>query len=199
MTDRFRLLVIAMTLLVAGATGFAVWSATSRAPQTTGSGTALVGGAFELTDQSGNRVTDDDFRGKLMLVYFGYTFCPDVCPTELLNVGQAMDLLGDDGADVVPLFITVDPERDTVELMADYVPSFHDRMIGLTGTPEEIAQVAKAYRVYFARVEPTEEGDPYLVDHSSLVYLMDRDGTYKQHFSFGTAPEKIAEAVRAAL
>lgn len=151
-----------------------------------------IGGPFELTDQNGNRVTDAHFRGKFMLVYFGYGFCPDVCPTELQNMSAALDRLGK-AADVVqPVFITVDPERDTVAFLADYVPLFSDRLIGLTGEPQEIDKVARAYRVYYAKAPNGSDKEDYLVDHTSFVYLMGRDGAFLTMFRGATDPEKIA-------
>lgn len=157
-------------------------------------GAALVGGPFELTDQHGNRVSDRDFRGRFMLVYFGYSFCPDVCPTDLATMGAALDRLGAAGEEVQPIFITIDPERDTVQRLADYAPLFHPRLIALTGTPEEIRQAAAAYRVYF---EKAGEGADYLMNHSGIIYLMDRDGSFITHFPQGTPAEDIADKIRA--
>jgi protein SCO1/2 len=134
-----------------------------------------LGGPFELTDQTGKPVTQADFRGKWLLVYFGYTTCPDVCPTELQSIAQALDKLGPKAAQVVPIFITIDPERDTPAVLADYVRQFSDRMVGLTGSPAQIATVAREFRVYYAKVPP-KAGETYLMDHSSFVYLLDADG-----------------------
>jgi cytochrome oxidase Cu insertion factor (SCO1/SenC/PrrC family) len=162
---------------------------------------ALIGGPFELTDQRGQPATDAQFRGRLMLVYFGYTYCPDVCPTELQNISQALDLLGDKAGQVQPLFITVDPQRDTVPHLASYLESFHRSILGLTGSKEQVAQAAKAYRVYYARAKDSgnpkdPRDDSYLVDHSGFVYLMGRDGQYLAHFAPNTDPQKIVQAVR---
>ena len=154
-----------------------------------------IGGPFELTDNHGKRVTDKDFRGKFMLVYFGYGYCPDVCPTELQNIAAALDKLGDAAEAVQPIFITVDPQRDTVAFLADYVPLFSDRLIGLTGSPEEIDKVAKAYRVYYAKAPNGAGKDDYLVDHTSFVYLMGRDGTFLTMFRGGTDPAKMARTI----
>ena len=148
---------------------------------------------FALTDHTGKAVTDQDFRGKYMLVYFGYTFCPDVCPTSLGIVSNALDLLNDEQlAKLTPVFITVDPERDTVEVMADYVRHFHDDMVGLTGTPEQVKAAAKAYRAYFAKTNADDPDGYYLMDHSSFTYLIGPDGRYVTHFNHGTEPEKMA-------
>src|SRR5690606_6537516 len=122
---------------------------------------------------------------------FGYTWCPDVCPTELQNMSAALDLLGDDAKEVVPIFITVDPERDTPEVMADYRSYFHPSLVALTGAPAQIAAAAKAYRIYYAKAEGDKPGE-YLMDHSSFVYLMDRKGGYLTHFAPATAPETMA-------
>ena len=196
-----RLAYVLAAMVVVGSVGAAIWMVGERiADRSTviGSGTALVGGPFTLTAHTGERVSDAGFRGRLMLVYFGYTYCPDVCPTELQVMGQAIDLLGEEADEVAPIFITVDPERDTREVMAAYVPFFHDRLIGLTGTPQEIAEVAKAYRIYYATVEGGE-GGVYLMDHTSLVYLMGRDGRYLRHFTHGTEPRAMADAIAEAL
>jgi protein SCO1/2 len=162
-----------------------------RSGEVTTSGTALVGGPFTLTDHTGRRVTEKDFLGKYTLIYFGYTYCPDVCPGELQLMAAALDEMGDKGDQIQPVFITVDPERDTVEHMAVYVPQFHDRLIGLTGSPEEVAAAAKAYRVYYAKVDDPDATE-YLMDHSSILYLMGPDGGYVGHFTYGTKPDTLA-------
>ncbi|MEA2897149.1 MAG: hypothetical protein QOJ84_2764 [Bradyrhizobium sp.] len=154
----------------------------------------LIGGPFQLTDQSGNVRSERDFRGRLMLVYFGFTYCPDICPTDLQAIGLAMDKLGA-GADVQPLFITLDPERDTREHLAEYVPLFHPRLIGLTGSAEAVQNAADAYRVYYKRVD-FDKADDYTVDHSAFIYLMDRDGKYLGFFPPGASAEKIVEMIR---
>lgn len=160
-------------------------------------GQALVGGPFTLTDHTGKRVTDKDFRGRYMLVYFGYTWCPDVCPTELQVISAALESMGTAAERIQPIFITVDPERDTVAQMAEYVGSFHERLIGLTGSPEEIAAIAKAYRVYYAKADSSDEN--YAVDHSSLIYLMGPDGKFVTHFPYGTDPKKLAKGLTEAI
>ena len=159
-----------------------------------GPDSSLIGGAFTLTSHTGKKVSDSDFRGKYMLVYFGYTFCPEICPTELQAMTEAIDLLGKSGEEVVPILISVDPERDTVEKLKEYVPLFHKTLVGLTGTPEEIAKAAKAYRVYYAKAG---EGASYEMDHSAIIYLMDRKGKYATHFAYGVAPEKMAQKMKA--
>ena len=165
---------------------------------TSGAGLPTIGGPFQLVDHQGKTVTEADYSGKYLLVFFGYTYCPDVCPTELQVIGGAMDLLDEAGAKVRPLMVTIDPERDTVAAMADYMGNFHPSLTGLTGSLEQVKAAAKAYRVYFAKNPPDEEGD-YFMDHSSFVYLMGPDGKYLHHFSPMTTPEDMAAKVRAVI
>ena len=153
-----------------------------------------VGGPFALVDHTGKTRTERDFRGKLLLVYFGFTYCPDVCPTDLQNIGLAIDQLGTAGSRVQPLFITVDPERDTPAHLAEYLPMFHPRLIGLTGDAAAIRKVADAYKVYYAKVA-NPKGDDYTVDHTAFIYLMGADGEYLGFFPPGTTPERIVEMV----
>ena len=154
-----------------------------------------IGGPFALTDQRGLRRTDADFRGKLTLVYFGFTYCPDICPTDLQAIGLAIDQLGAAGEQVQALFVTLDPERDTPQLLADYTPLFHPRLIGLSGEASAIREAARAYKVYYAKV-PTTDGSGYTVDHSAYIYLMDRAGRYLGFFPPGTPPERMVEVIR---
>ncbi len=187
------LVLLAVLLLLAG--GAALWWQRAAAPSGGTPGTAsLIGGPFTLTDQTGKKVSDTDFRGRYMLIYFGYTFCPEICPTELQTMTEAVDLLGPLGKKVVPILISIDPERDTVEKLAEYVPLFHKRLVGLTGSPQEIARAARAYRVYYAK-----QGDKasYEMDHSAIIYLMDTKGHYATHFAYGVKPEVMAEKIRA--
>jgi cytochrome oxidase Cu insertion factor (SCO1/SenC/PrrC family) len=157
-------------------------------------GGVSVGGPFALTDEHGAAVTDASYRGRWMLVYFGYTFCPDVCPTELQTIAGALDKLGPQASQIVPLFVTIDPERDTAAALADYVKLFDDRIIGLTGTPEQIAAVARAYRVYYAKATP-KDSSTYLMDHSSFMYLMGPDGKFRALFRQGMSPQALADAI----
>lgn len=185
---------IAIAAFGAIALGYAVVrTLTADSPQSS-FGEALIGGPFTLVDGEGTTRTDEDFRGKLMLIYFGFTYCPDVCPTELQAMGQALDQLGPKGDAVQPILISIDPERDTPEVIGQYVESFHPRMIGLTGSPEQVAAAAKAYRVYY-RKATVEGASEYLMDHSSIVYLMDRQGKFLTHFSHGTSPEDMAKGI----
>ena len=157
------------------------------------SGAALIGGPFSLVGAGGKPVTDRDFRGRYMLIFFGFTHCPDICPAELQVIAQALEQLGDKAKTVVPIFITLDPERDTPEAMANYVNSFGPNFVGLTGSPEAIAAAAKAYRVAYSKVENKESAGDYSVDHSALVYLMDPEGRYVTHFSYGLSADQMAE------
>ena len=159
------------------------------------SGEALISGPFQLTDQDGNTVTDQTYKGRLMLIYFGFTYCPDACPTALGVMSAALDQLDVSADRVVPILITVDPERDTPAVLKDYVSNFHPRMVGLTGTPAQIAQVAKAYRVFYQKA-PGATGEEYLMDHTLLIYLMDGEGKYIAHFGPDAKPEQIADEIR---
>ena len=153
-----------------------------------------IGGPFQLTDQNGKMVTDADLKGKWSLIYFGYTHCPDACPTALNDISIALDELGPKRAEVRPVFITVDPERDTSQVLKSYVTAFDAPILALTGTPEEIAQAAKGYRVYYAK-HPEADGD-YSMDHSSVIYVMDPQGRFTASFTHESAPEQIAERLK---
>lgn len=141
-------------------------------------GEAGIGGPFQLEGADGHAVTDRAFRGKYMLVYFGYATCPDVCPTTLADVAAALDALGARGAAVQPVFITIDPARDTPAVLGPYVANFSPRFVGLTGTAEQVAAVAREYRVYYARHRTGDGPNDYTMDHSSILYLMGPDGAF---------------------
>lgn len=158
---------------------------------------AAIGGPFTLTSHEGERVSEADFAGDYKLIYFGYTYCPDVCPMELAKMSRALEILADRQVKldrVQPLFITVDPARDTVEQVAGYVSLFHPKMVGLTGSQAEIDAVTDAYRIYSRKAEDPGAAD-YLVDHSSLILLMGPDGGYIDFFSASDSAEDIANAV----
>lgn len=185
------LAILAVVLVAALAIGsrLMVWSGGDHAA-------ATIGGPFTLVNGDGKTVTDADFRGKWMLIYFGYTFCPDVCPTALSAVAGAMDKLTPAELDkLIPVFITVDPSRDTPPVMKDYAAAFHPKMVGLTGSDEQLAQVMKAYKVYGAKAKG---GDPtaYTVDHSSILYLVGPDGRFVAHFPHGTTVEDLTVALK---
>lgn len=157
-------------------------------------GTANIGGPFTLTDQHGKTRTAADFKGRYALVFFGYTHCPDFCPTGLQMIVAALDELGPDAARVTPIFVTIDPARDTAAGLKDYASLFHPRLVALTGTPEQVAAAAKAYKVYYAKVGKDED---YLMDHSTFTYLMGPDGKYRAAFRHGTDPSRIAARIKA--
>jgi len=157
-------------------------------------GAAAIGGPFSLTDQNGRTVTDKDLRGHPFLVFFGFTHCPDVCPTSLFEISEVLGKLGPDAQKVSALFVTIDPERDTPAAMKDYLSSFNPHLVGLTGDPAAIAAVAKEYRVYVKKV-PLDNGD-YTMDHTALVYLMDKDGRFVTPFNLKRTPEDAAADLR---
>ena len=154
-----------------------------------------IGGPFTLVDHKGRTVTEQDYLGSFVLVFFGYTFCPDVCPTALGDIAQAIDELNSDSVGVIPLMITIDPDRDTPAVLGEYVPLFHDRLIGLTGTRKQIKEIADLYRVFFSRAENTQF-TYYLMDHTSFVYLLNPEGKVVSLFRYGTSPEEIASNIR---
>jgi len=155
---------------------------------------SAIGGPFRLVDQDGKTVTDADLKGKWSLVYFGYTHCPDACPTALNDIAIALDELGPKRSAVRPVFITVDPERDTPEVLKAYVTAFDAPILALTGTPEEVAQAAKGYRVYYAK--HPEAGGDYSMDHSSVIYVMDPEGRFTASFTHQSSPEELAERLK---
>ncbi|MFO1148991.1 MAG: SCO family protein [Alsobacter sp.] len=154
------------------------------------------GGPFSLLAQDGRRVTERDVAGRFVLVAFGYTHCPDVCPTDLMAMAKALEALGPAGERILPVFITVDPARDTPAVLAEYVASFHPRMLGLTGTEAEVSAAAKAWKVHRRKVLPAPGAQDYLVDHGSLIYLMGPDGRFLTLFPAGTSGETMAAAVK---
>jgi len=153
-----------------------------------------IGGPFKLTDQDGKPISDDSLRGKPFLVFFGFTHCPDVCPTTLFEVSEVMRKLGPDADRTAALFVTVDPERDTPDKLKDYLSSFDPHLRGITGDAEAMAAVAKAYRVYYKKV-PTDKGD-YTMDHTAIVYLMDKNGQFVAPFNMKRTPEQAAADLR---
>ncbi|MFK4512237.1 SCO family protein [Bradyrhizobium daqingense] len=151
---------------------------------------AAIGGPFQLTDQNGKVVTDKNLKGKPTLIFFGYTHCPDVCPTSLFEISEVLRALGKDAGKVNAVFISVDPERDTQATMKDYLSSFDPHLQGLSGDPAEIAKVITSYRVYAKKV-PAKDGD-YTMDHTALIYLMDREGRFVSPFNLKRTPEEAA-------
>jgi protein SCO1/2 len=151
---------------------------------------AAIGGPFQLTDQAGQTVTEKDLKGKPTLIFFGFTHCPDVCPTALFEISEVLKAMGEAADRVNAYFVSVDPERDTVAAMKDYLSSFDPRLKGLTGDPQAVAKMLSAYRVYSRKV-PLKDGD-YTMDHTALVYLMDRDGNFVAPFNLKRTPEEAA-------
>ncbi|NIA68101.1 SCO family protein [Pelagibius litoralis] len=205
MSKNLRILLISALGLLLLAVGFGTWLSL-QPPKPTGivssetrsSGTALIGGPFSLTDHTGARRSEADLQGRYSLIFFGYTYCPDICPTSLSTITQGLDILAESSeakaAAVTPIFVSVDPARDTIEALADYVSHFHPSMLGMTGSEAEVAQTAKAYRVFYKKVEQADASD-YLMDHSSIIYLMAPDGSYLSHFTHATTAEEIAEGL----
>lgn len=169
--------------------------------QVSGTGKALIGAPFSLIDQTGATKTDADFKGKYMLIYFGYSFCPDICPTDLQKMTRALEMSEPKSEKVQPIFITIDPERDTSKQLASYVSNFHPRLIGLTGSTEAIESIKKAYKVYGVKVDengkPSKniEGTDYLMDHSPQTFLMGPDGKFIRYFRFDNTDKDIANAI----
>ena len=159
------------------------------------SGKAQVGGPFKLTDQFGKKRSLADFRGKIVLLYFGYTFCPDVCPTDLLQIANLIKSLGTDGENVQPIFVTLDPHRDTQTLLRKYVAAFHPRFVALRGTEDEVRRVATAYKVFFEKVK-SPHSSTYFIDHAAFIFLLDREGGYVAFFPPGTTTERMAVMMR---
>ncbi|XP_004492460.1 protein SCO1 homolog 1, mitochondrial [Cicer arietinum] len=171
-----------------------IQSASVSVKQGPSAGKAAIGGPFELTNHHGKRVTEKDFMGKWTLLYFGFTHCPDICPEELVKLAAAVDKIKEKGGiETVPVFISVDPERDTVEQVAEYVKEFHPKLIGLTGSSDEIKNVARAYRVYYMKT--TEEDSDYLVDHSIVIYLMAPDMGFVKFFGKNNDVDSLADGV----
>lgn len=160
-------------------------------PQT--SGKALIGGPFTLTDTTGRQVTDKNYRGRYMLVFFGFTACPDICPAGMQLISAALDKIGAKAENVTPIFISVDPERDTPQKLAGFVKNFSPRIVGLTGTRDEIAGVAKAYKVFYEKTPNEAAPADYGMNHTSIIYLMSPDGEYVTHFTPMTSVDAMAE------
>jgi protein SCO1/2 len=161
-------------------------------------GAGPIGGPFLLTDHRGRRAGPVQWRGRVVLMYFGYTFCPDACPTDLSNITAAIEALGADGIKVQPVFVTLDPLRDTPKLLDDYMKSFDPRFVALGGTEEEVRRVALSYKVYYEKVKQAGS-DYYLIDHTSFTYVLNAAGKYVGYFPPGTSGKRMSEQVRALL
>src|SRR6266481_7458518 len=198
MRPRFKILIaIVLALAAAGALG-AAWVSLVEipAPRVATSGTAAIGGPFTLASTNGDNVTDQTYRSKWLLIFFGYTFCPDACPTALNNISVALEKLGADAGKLQPLFVTVDPQRDTREVLAEYLKSFDSRIVGLTGPQDQIDRVVKEYRVYVASQKSDTSDDNYLVSHSAYIYLMDPQGRFVNVIQGSEGGEEIAAWLR---
>lgn len=198
-SNKFKVRIISSIILAVIAIG--VWSLvimgpkSDETPSAAENSRALIGGEFELINHNNEVVTDKDFLGKYMIVYFGYTYCPDVCPMDLQIMADALRYLDTDDLQMLnPVFVSIDPERDTPDVMAEYISFFHDDLIGLTGSPEQVDTIKKAYRVYAAKADDSED---YLVDHTAYTYLMDKEGKLLQHFNHGEDPEDMAAKMAA--
>ena len=193
MSSKLRFTLLAAIALLALALGYLVAALTSPLPPLSQPAQTLsLDGSFNLIDEAGQPVTQDSYEGKFKLVYFGFTYCPDVCPMQLEVVSHALDIAKISPEWLITLFITLDPERDTPEDMKIYTDNFHKSIIGLTGSLEQIQQAAKAYKVYFQKVADPETTGGYTVDHSSIVFLMSPGNSYKQHFTHRDSAEDIA-------
>lgn len=157
-------------------------------------GKAAIGGPFNLIDHNGKHVTEKDFLGKWTVIYFGFTHCPDICPDELQKLAAAVDKIKQNGGiEIVPVFISVDPERDNVEQVSEYVKEFHPNLVGLTGNADEIRKVARSYRVYYMKT--AEEGEDYLVDHSIVMYLMGPDMAFVKYFGKNNDVDSLVDGL----
>jgi protein SCO1/2 len=189
-------------LLILALAGGILWHESQLVPglgRTVTTGVAKVGGPFRLTDQTGKTVTERDFRGRYMLIYFGYSFCPDVCPTTLGVMAEALQKLGSDSSRVVPIFITIDPERDTPKVLADYMKAFGPQFVGLTGSPAAIKEVEKEYSVYAVKrpLDPSKgNAGGYGMDHSSVLYLLGPTGKPISFYDEAISPDDLAKELR---
>lgn len=190
LSDRTRRTVLPLAAFTLGLVALTVAAVVTLVPSAREASTSSVGGPFTLTTQDGKRVTERDFTGATHLVFFGFTHCPDICPTTLQQIGDVLAALGPRGKDTKALFIAVDPERDTPEALKAYLASFDPRIIGLTGSAEEVAAAVKAYRAYVRKV-PTK-GDDYTMDHTALVYIMDAKNRFVTALNLARAPEQSA-------
>ncbi len=200
-TSTFALIGIMLVALgLIAATAVVAWRQISDVgPTETAEGAGFtaavkIGGPFTLVSHTGDRVTEATYRGRFLFVYFGYGYCPDICPTELANMAVTLDHMGATSEKVQPLFVTIDPARDTPKFLAEYVAQFHPTMVGLTGTDQQIAHIAKQYRVFYRKAEDASASE-YLMDHSNFIYLLGPDGKFLSMFRGGTDPAAIAKTI----
>ncbi len=187
--NKFLSVTLLLMLVITGISLLATRESTPSLPADSASGKASIGGAFTLIDRNGNSISDSEFRGKIMMVFFGFTHCPDVCPLTLATYTSTLELLGDKASLVAPVFITIDPARDTPERLKEFLANFDPRIIGLTGTEAQIKDVAALYKTYYSE----EQGG--MMNHSALIYIMGKDGAYIEHFPHTIAPEKLTKAL----
>lgn len=195
-----RWLVVVIIAVVGGLGAAAFWVTLAPQPSqcpgsVAGAGDFQLGGGFEMTDETGARVTHRDILDGPSLIYFGYTFCPDFCPNDAAMMAEAVDLLAEQGEKVRPIFVSIDPNRDSPDVLAEWTDFFHPDMIGLTGSAEDVEKIAQTFRVFYARPAGQADAKDYLMDHSTLTYLIDRNGVVKAFFRNGDAPEMVAEGV----
>ena len=196
-----RVIIIAVIVAVSAGVFWFSYQSGVLGPQTSqvlqGSAGPKIGGPFEMVNQWGELTTDKDFGDTHRLMFFGFTYCPDICPITLSVISNALDRLGDDATRITPIFVSVDPARDTPDVLKDYVASFHPGIIALTGSDAQVAAIARAYGVYYAKSNvDTDDPGNYLVDHTSITYLMTPENTYAAHFSHGASAEDIVAGVR---
>jgi protein SCO1/2 len=195
--QRVPLILLVCVLTLAAIAGGLLWRMGEQAEQPAQTAAVSVGGPFTLVDQDGHKKTDRDFRGHFVLLYFGYTYCPDVCPTTLALMADVLERLGPKAARIAPLFITIDPDRDTPAVLKKYLAAFGPRFVGLTGSAADIAKVAHLYRVYYAKNKLA--GGNYSVDHSSVIYLLDPNGKFVKAYVDDAPPAAIADDLKAQL
>ncbi len=196
--SRPRLIVAAVLVIAAfalAAVALTQWP--TKGPM--GSGTALIGGPFTMLNQKGETVTEKTFEGQYTIYFFGYTFCPDVCPTELQVLTAALKELGPDASKITPVFVSVDPARDTPKIIGEYVANFDPRFVGLTGTPKQLEVMARAFHVYYKKVADEQNAQNYGMDHPSILYLMGPDGKFTKHFPYTTDAKKLALELKSVL
>jgi len=202
---RFKPLIVVVAIVIALGAGLLIAEKQGRIsfgePEESSTGKADIGGKFTLTDQDGDKVSDSEFRGKYMLVFFGFTSCPSICPVGMATLTQTMEQLEKDGdADKMqPIFITVDPETDTPKRMKEYLANFYPSIIGLTGSQAELDAVQKEYKVYASKVKDKTMPSGYNVDHTGFIYLMDKNGEYLRHCAYNESPRKLASDIEEAL
>jgi len=188
---RITIAIVALCLALAAAITFGWYRVVYLSEDA--AGRPSVGGPFTLVDGDGRTVTDQSFRGKWLVIYFGFTFCPDACPTALNTIAGSLEALGPEAARIQPLFITIDPDRDTPPVMKQYVAAFDDRIVGLTGTPQQIAAVAKAYRVYYKKVG---DGASYTMDHTTALYVVGPDGRFNSLLPHDLTADEMAKRLK---